>query len=177
MKKITALFLVLIMVLSFSAVALAAGSPTIAPVAVKEATPAAVKALEAAVYEQLGSKIAAGEVAVKALSFSYSGNDKVAVKASGVKAGDKVFVLFTGKDGKVKLIPATVLEDGMIQFQAAGEGDYLVTKIVKEADADTANIIPKTGDSNRLTKLMLVGLAAIAVMSLAGVAIKRSHNV
>lgn len=176
MKRIIAAILVLVMVLSFSALALAEDSPTIETVEVEAATEEGVKALEAAAYEQLGDKIAEGEVAVKALEFSYKGKDKVAVKAAGIKATDKVYVLFYGKDGKVSVIEATVLEDGVIQFQAAGEGDYLVVKVVKEADADGKNVIPKTGDSNRLMKLMLVGLAAIAVMTAAGVAIKRSRS-
>jgi hypothetical protein len=177
MKKIVALALVLVMVFACSAVALAAGSPTIKPIEVKPASEEGAKAIEAAVYEQLGEKLAKGEVAVKVLSFSYTGKDKIAVEAAGVKAADKVFILFRDKDGKISIIDATVLEDGIIEFTAAGEGDYLVVKGVPEADADAANLIPKTGDSNRLMKLMLVGVAAIAVMTLAGVAIKRSNNI
>lgn len=177
MKKIVALVLVMVMAFSFSAVALAAGSPTIKPVEVKEATPEAAKALEAAVYEQLGSKVGDKEVAEKALVFDFSGKGDTAVKVAGVKKGDKVFVLFYDKDGKLQVLDAIVGEDGVVQFKAVGEGTYMVAKVVPEDQANKANLIPKTGDSNRLMKLVVVGLAAIAVMTLAGVAIKRSNNI
>lgn len=177
MKKTIALVLTLVMVFSFGADALAAASPAITPVEVKKATPQAAKLLEAAVYEQLASKIDEKEVAEKALVFDFSGKGEIAVKAAGVKMGDKVFVLFYGEDGRFQVIDAVVGEDGVVLFHAVGEGTYLVVKFVPEDLANKANVIPRTGDSNRLMKLMLVGLAAIAVMTLAGVAIKRSSSI
>lgn len=179
MKKIVALMLILVMALSFSAAALAADSPTIETVKVEPASEEGVKALEAAIPEQLGDKVGENEVAEKMLDFSFTGKEKIAIEVPRVrKDEEKIFVLYRDKDGNIQLLDAVAVEDGVVEFTPVGEGDYMVVRIVAESLAIKENIIviPRTGDSNRLMKLVLVGLAAIAVMTLAGVAIKRSNS-
>lgn len=181
MKKLVALILVSIMVLSFSSMALAADSPTggtvvapatTKPVEVKEASTEGKAALEAAVQDQLKDKIAEGQTASVVATFSCAKSGAIEANAAGVKAGDVVYVLFRTADGKIKVIKATV-KDGLVKFNAPGAGDFSIVLI---SGAQGEATVPKTGDSNRLMKLVLVGIGAMSVMALAGVAIKRSNG-
>lgn len=184
MKKIVSLVLVLIMVLSFSSIALAAsptggtttggttaGGAPAKVVEVKGASAEGKAALEAAVTEELKGKLAEGESTEVVASFSCAEKGRIVANAAGVKAGDTIYVLFRGADGKVKLLKA-VAKDGQIAFTAPGAGDFMIVRVIPVGGAAT---VPSTGDSNRLMKLVLVGVAAISVMTLAGVAIKRSN--
>lgn len=183
MKKLIATILVLAMVFSFGAIALAADSPTIPVVKVAEASEDGQKALPDYTYEMLATvedeksvlNLKEDEVAENLLIFSYKYRKTIQIEVANVKKGDRVFVLYRDTEGNVKLLEATAPKDGIVQFRAQGEGDYMVGRIVPEKDAVKELIIPKTGDSYRLTKLILVALAAIAVMTAAGVAIKRSN--
>ena len=103
MKKAIALILILVMVLSFTTIALAADSPTgstvtggttggttgtVAKVEVKEASAEGKAALEAAVEEQLAGKLTEGQTTQVIAIFSAAKAGAVEANASGVKAGD-----------------------------------------------------------------------------------------
>ena len=180
MKKIIALILVAIMVLSFSTVAFAAASPTGGtvtgggtkkPVAIAAPSAEGKAALEAALDEQLKGKLAEGETAAIVASFSAEAAGKVEANASGVKAGDTVYVLFRSADGKIRLIKGTAAKDGVVTFNAPGAGDFAIVLV-----SGGAATVPSTGDSNRMMKLVFAGIAAIMVMTVAGVAIKRTND-
>lgn len=185
MKKFVCLVLVAVMVLSISSFALAA-SPEVAPtttggtttaagtnakpVEVAEASTDGKTALEAAVQEQLKDKVAEGQTLETVATFSCKKGGKVEANAAGVKTGDTVYILFRDANGKIRVIKANV-KDGKVLFTAPGAGDFTIVKV-----AGGAATVPSTGDSNRLMKLVLVGVAAVSVMALAGVAIKRSNG-
>ena len=185
MKRVMATVLVLVLAFSFASIAMAADSPTIIPIEdVKVVEPEVVETMKKQVYSALEELKVVGEkeVAEEALAFTFEETEPklIAFEIADVKPEDKIFVLFYAKDSKPEDLPvvieAIVNDAGLVEFETMGEGDYLVVRVIPEDMADATKLIPKTGDNYRLAKLMLVGLAAIAVMTMAGVAIKRSNN-
>ncbi len=189
-KKITALAVAMVLLLSLSGVALAAGSASgstggsTSSVVTVDSISSLSSTTERALTQAAQDYIAANypgyvaetllSVDIKVTRLSGSGSVTLSLNVAGARVGDRILVIHQKSDGSIEIVPAVVLGDGVIQFTLSSFSPISIVR-VSTADALAARKLPKTGDQSTAAPMALLLMAGLLTLAVCGKALKETR--
>lgn len=191
-KRMMAIALVLVMVLSFSSIALAVGSPTgssitgtsdnVEEVKIVALSSSKDKELSDAADTYVASQFGNGYTATPLLSMDLdvvmkagqSGPVDITLNVAGVRTGDIILVAHEKADGTVEFITAVVVANGVIKFTMTSFSPISIIRVAAAGAASTGTMY-KTGDTTSAVTMVLLIAACGAVMFACSKALRKAE--
>ena len=189
-KKITALAVAIVLALSLSGFALAGSSPSgstggsTSPVVVVDSIGPLSSGTERALTQAAQDHIAANypgyavetllSVDIKVTRLSGSGSITLSLNVAGARVGDRILVIHQKPGGDIEIVPAVVLDDGVIQFSLSSFSPISIVR-VSSADAVAARRLPKTGDQATAAPMVLLLMAGFLTLVICSKALKETR--
>lgn len=95
----------------------------------------------------------------------------IELNVAGAKAGDTILVLVLLPNGKTELVPATVVADGVIQFQVKRNCTVSVIKMVPEGESVGFGL-PATGDTSSMLPMIMLLMLSVTALGIATKSLK-----